>query len=91
MSSSEYILVEMNVSSTAVVGDVISDDRSCRYSMSIKPTLHLLSYKVYIVSVNKEALPSVTHALLGITLKLLEDDPTYRRYIYCRDIVYELV
>lgn len=53
-----------------------------RVSMSSQPTLHLLFHQIKILSIDKPLLPTITHTLLGITLKLLDRDPLYRRYAW---------
>lgn len=55
------------------------DSRPSRVSMSVQPTLHLLSYELQLASVSKDALPEVTHSLLQLTLRLLGKDSTCRR------------
>ena len=62
----------------------ISGGNRRRSSLSEKrsemdPTVHLLDYELYLASIPKESLSSVTHSLLEILLKLFQEDSACRR------------
>ena len=60
-------------------------NRPTRFSMSVRPVLHILHYEVRLISISKKNLPPLTYALLQLTLKLLGQQPSCRRLVHSND------
>lgn len=56
-------------------------NRPTRFSMSVRPVLHILNYELRLLSISKKNLPPLTYALLQLTLKLLGGQPSCRRLV----------